>query len=248
MKEEGSYKKIHHIRQDPNISEFGSSVCTDRIADDKNPDILIGAKDDGIYIYGSDNTNKYKYKGKINKPTGSGYSGYFGASMCIVKKSKRTKDLLLVGNKSANNDKGIVHVYERYSEYPSGSGWAKLIDIQPPSGSQKAFGASLFADGDNVYIGALGEYAGAGHTKGAVYVYSYDKITGKPIETIRPPAKAEVGKRFGSSISVSVEKNNKGKIIKKNVYIGEKFTTVVKNSIAFTLSGTVYRYLKTFNN
>ena len=238
VKEEGSYKKIHHIRSDPNISEFGSSVCIDRIADEKNPDILIGAKDDGIYIYGFDNTNKYKYKGKINKPSGT---GFFAASMCIVKKSERTKDLLLVGNKSGN----IVHVYKR-----SVGGWVKLIDIQPPSGSPTAFGTSLFADGDNVYIGAHGVWwlGAASDTKGAVYVYSYDNITGKPIETIRPPAKAEVGKRFGSSISVSVEKNNKGKIIKKNVYIGEKFTTVVKNSIAFTLSGTVYRYLKTFNN
>lgn len=235
VKAEGIYKKIHHIRSDPNISEFGYSVCIDRIADEpnQNPDILIGAKDDGIYIYRFD-INKYKCKGKINKPIGS---GYFGASMCIVKKSERTKDLLLVGNKSANSGEGIVHVYKR-----SVGGWKKEnIDIQPPSGSSKAFGASLFADGDNVYIGALGVYTG-GDTKGAVYVYSYDKITGKPITTISPPARAEVGKRFGSSISVSVEKNNKGKIIKKNVYIGEKWTTVN----TFIRSGTVYRYLKKY--
>jgi hypothetical protein len=234
VKEEGSYKKIHHIRQDPNISDFGSSLCVGRIANEKNPDIFIGAKDDGIYIYRFDtNTNKYKVGHKIDKPSGT---GYFGASMCMVKKSERTKDLLLVGNKSANSNNGVVHVYKR-----SVGSWTKLIDIQPPSGSPEAFGASLFADGDNVYIGALGVYTG-GDTKGAVHVYKYDTITDDPITTIRPPARAEVGKRFGSSISVSVEKNNKGKIIKKNVYIGEKWTTVD----TFTLSGTVYRYLKTY--
>ena len=239
VKEEGSYKKIHHIRPDPNISDFGYSLCIDRIANEKNPDILIGAKDDGIYIYRFDDSkNKYTHTiSKINKPSGS---GYFGASMCIVKRKNR--DLLLVGNESANSTKGVVHVYKRSSE--QSSGWTKLIDIQPPSESPKNFGASLFADGDNVYVGALGVYSGEGdsNTKGAVYVYSYDKITGKPITTISPPDRAKVATRFGSSISVSVEKNSKDKIIKKNVYIGEKWTTVN----AFTKSGTVYRYLKTY--